>query len=70
MKTVKVVPLYETALRRDYLETTLQSIGDAVIVCDFSGKVTLMNLAAVEATGWINEQANGETREGVPASKP
>ena len=33
--------LEETALRRDYLETTLQSIGDAVIVCDSSGKVTL-----------------------------
>jgi PAS domain S-box-containing protein len=52
--------LHETELRRDYLETTLQSIGDAVIVCDASGKVTLMNPAAMEATGWASEQAKGQ----------
>jgi len=57
--------LYETELRRDYFETTLQSIGDAVIVCDSSGKVTLMNAAAVEATRWTNEQANGQPLEKV-----
>jgi PAS domain S-box-containing protein len=57
--------LYETELRRDYLETTLQSIGDAVIVCDSSGKVTLMNTAAVEATGWKSEQAKGQPLESV-----
>lgn len=57
--------LYETELRRDYLETTLQSIGDAVIVCDSSGKVMLMNPAAVEATRWTNEQANGQPLESV-----
>ncbi len=43
--------LKETELQRDYLETTLQSIGDAVIVCDSAGKVTLMNPLAVNATG-------------------
>jgi PAS domain S-box-containing protein len=57
--------LNETELRRDYLETTLQSIGDAVIVCDSSGKVTLMNPAAVEATRWTNEQAIGQPLESV-----
>jgi PAS domain S-box-containing protein len=57
--------MYEIALRRDYLETTLQSIGDAVIVCDSSAKVTLMNPAAVEATRWTNEQANGQPLESV-----
>jgi PAS domain S-box-containing protein len=57
--------LYEIELRRDYFETTLQSIGDAVIVCDSSGKVTLMNAAAVEATRWTNEQANGQSLETV-----
>jgi PAS domain S-box-containing protein len=57
--------LYETELRRDYLETTLESIGDAVIVCDSSGKVTLMNTAAVEATGWKSEQAKGQPLESV-----
>jgi PAS domain S-box-containing protein len=57
--------LYETELRRDYLETTLQSIGDAVIVCDSSGKVTLMNPTAVEVTGWTSEQAKGQPLESV-----
>jgi PAS domain S-box-containing protein len=57
--------LYETELRRDYLETTLQSIGDAVIVCDPSGKVTLMNSTAAEVTGWTSEQAEGQPLESV-----
>ena len=52
--------LHETALQRDSLETTLQSIGDAVIVCDSAGKVTLMNPTAVKATGWMIAQAKGE----------
>ncbi|MBB5060209.1 PAS domain S-box-containing protein [Granulicella aggregans] len=52
--------LQETALQRDSLETTLQSIGDAVIVCDSAGKVTLMNPTAVKATGWLLGQAKGE----------
>jgi PAS domain-containing protein len=57
--------LNETELRRDYLETTLQSIGDAVIVCDSSGKVTLMNPTAVEVTRWTSEQAKGQPLERV-----
>jgi PAS domain S-box-containing protein len=57
--------LEETGLRRDYLETTLQSIGDAVIVCDSSGRVTLMNPTAVEVTGWTREQAMGQPLERV-----
>jgi PAS domain S-box-containing protein len=57
--------LEETGLRRDYLETTLQSIGDAVIVCDPSGRVTLMNPTAVEVTGWTREQAMGQPLERV-----
>jgi PAS domain S-box-containing protein len=32
--------------------TTLSSIGDAVIATDLSGKVTFMNKAATELTGW------------------
>jgi PAS domain S-box-containing protein len=57
--------LSETELQRDYLATTLQCIGDAVIVCDPSGAVTLLNRAAVEATQWTNEQANGQPLETV-----
>jgi PAS domain S-box-containing protein len=57
--------LSETELQRDYFATTLQSIGDAVIVCESSGRVTLINPAATEATGWTNEQANGQPLETV-----
>jgi PAS domain S-box-containing protein len=57
--------LYETELRRDYFETTLQSIGDAVIVCDSAGRVTFMNPASVAATGWTKDQARGQTLEAV-----
>lgn len=57
--------LYETELQRDYFATTLHSLGDAVIVCDPSGGVTLMNPAAVEATRWTNEQAKGQPLETV-----
>jgi PAS domain S-box-containing protein len=57
--------LHETELQRDYLETTLQCIGDAVIVCDPTGAVTLLNRAAVEATQWTSEQANGRPLETV-----
>ena len=52
--------LSETAVQRDSLETTLESIGDAVIVCDLAGMVTKMNPAAVKATGWTTGQAEGE----------
>jgi PAS domain S-box-containing protein len=57
--------LHETELRRDYLETIMQSIGDAVMVCDSSGKVSLMNPAAAEATGWTMDQAMGQPLENV-----
>lgn len=57
--------LYETELQRDYFATTLQSIGDAVIVCDSTGMVTLMNSAAVEATRWTNEEASGQSLDTV-----
>ena len=57
--------LQATALQRDSLETTLQSIGDAVIVCDSAGKITMMNPTAVKATGWMIAQAKGEPLERV-----
>ncbi len=86
---------YEEALRdsrekssqaqeqREWLATTLRSIGDAVIATDAEGKITLMNAAACELTGWTEEEARGhdlqdvfkivnqETREAVenPVSK-
>lgn len=57
--------LNETELQRDYFATTLQSIGDAVIVCDASGTVTLMNAAAIEATRWASDEAQGQSLDTV-----
>jgi diguanylate cyclase (GGDEF)-like protein/PAS domain S-box-containing protein len=39
---------------------TLNSIGDAVIVTDFSGNITLLNPVAENLTGWTLEQALGK----------
>lgn len=41
------------------LETTLRSIGDAVIVTDSKGVVTLMNEVAEDLTGWMETEACG-----------
>lgn len=41
--------LYE---KHEWLETTLQSIGDAVIVCDAENRVEFMNPLAELLTGW------------------
>ena len=42
---------------RDWLQTTISSIGDAVIATDASGKITFMNGVASDLTGWTQEQA-------------
>ena len=70
------------ALRRErkWLETTLISIGDAVIATDTQGRVTLVNGVAEKLTGWKEQEAihqpletvfqivNEETRQ--PAENP
>ncbi len=53
--------LNETGLQRDSLQTTLQSIGDAVMVCDDSGIVTMLNPTAEELTGWSRDEAIGRS---------
>lgn len=45
----------ELASEKEKLLTTLQSIGDAVIVTDASGLITLANKASEELTGWGQE---------------
>jgi two-component system cell cycle sensor histidine kinase/response regulator CckA len=45
--------------QRQWLETTLASIGDAVLATDDEGKIMFMNRVACELTGWTIEQARG-----------
>jgi PAS domain S-box-containing protein len=39
---------------------TLNSIGDAVVCSDMSGKITHLNLVAETMTGWRREEASGQ----------
>ncbi|HWA05343.1 MAG TPA: PAS domain S-box protein [Ignavibacteria bacterium] len=44
---------------RNWLATTLESIGDAVIVTSKIGEILFINKAAEELTGWKSAEANG-----------
>src|SRR5581483_2062805 len=46
---------------REWFSTTLNSIGDAVIVTDRDGVVQLMNPVAERLTGWRSTEAAGRT---------
>jgi PAS domain S-box-containing protein len=45
---------------RDLFQTTLASIGDAVIATDAEGRVTFLNTVAQQLTGWSRADALGE----------
>jgi PAS domain S-box-containing protein len=47
----------ESYAREQWLNTTLRSIGDAVIACDTDGNVEFMNLVAEQLTGWTEMDA-------------
>ena len=49
----------ELAEQHELLRVTLQSIGDAVITTDASGRVTWLNPVAERMTGWLNAEAKG-----------
>lgn len=51
--------------QREILETTLISIGDAVITTDENAKVTFLNRIAEDLTGWSNQDAQGVDLEQV-----
>lgn len=67
---------------RQWLQTTLDSVGDALIACDRNHYVNLMNPVAQKMTGWTIEDAKGkrldtifctvdeETREPLKSASP
>jgi diguanylate cyclase (GGDEF)-like protein/PAS domain S-box-containing protein len=46
-------------LEKERAQVTLNSIGDAVLCTDISGKITYLNLVAEKVTGWSREEAAG-----------
>jgi PAS domain S-box-containing protein len=55
----------EVEVQRSSLHTTLQSIGDAVIVCDAKGAITIFNPTAEAVTGWPIAEAIGKPLSSV-----
>jgi two-component system, cell cycle sensor histidine kinase and response regulator CckA len=48
------------AAEKERLTVTLRSIGDAVIVTDIHGSITLINKVGEQLTGWSNDEATGK----------
>jgi PAS domain S-box-containing protein len=48
------------AEQREWLQTTLESIGDAVIATDARGEIVFLNAVAEHLTGWRREDARGK----------
>jgi PAS domain S-box-containing protein len=46
--------------QREQLRVTLESIGDALVVTDAQGRVTLLNPVAEALTGWARQDAAGQ----------
>jgi PAS domain S-box-containing protein len=53
------------AQQREWLETTLESIGDAVIATDVQGRIVFMNPVAEYLTGWSVGRARGRSSRDV-----
>ncbi len=45
---------------KERLAVTLSSIGDGVMATDLNGRITLMNHAAKQITGWVDDNALGQ----------
>jgi len=50
---------------KKWLQTTLRSIGDAVIATDARGHITLMNPVSEKLTGWEEKEAAGRALEDI-----
>ena len=50
---------------RDRLTITMNSVADAVITVDLGGRITFLNPAAEELTGWPSSEAIGQPLENV-----
>jgi PAS domain S-box-containing protein len=50
---------------RQWLQTTLESVGDALIACNQQSRVELMNPVAQQLTGWTLQDAKGRRLETV-----
>jgi diguanylate cyclase (GGDEF)-like protein/PAS domain S-box-containing protein len=50
---------------KERAQVTLNSIGDAVVSADLTGRVTYLNAAAQGLTGWSQEEASGHPLEEV-----
>ena len=46
-------------VEKERAQVTLDSIGDAVLCTDVSGKITYLNLVAENLTGWSRQEAEG-----------
>src|SRR5262249_17957493 len=53
------------AAEREWLQRTLQSIGDAVIATDARGYVEFLNPVAERLTGWTERDAVGRPCDGI-----
>jgi PAS domain S-box-containing protein len=62
VRTQAAAALYE---QREWLRTTLSSIGDAVIATDTQGLVTFLNPVAEALTGWEMQAASGKPVESI-----
>jgi PAS domain S-box-containing protein len=71
LKSVIEIALYKQESDRkvqdsqQWLQTTLNSIGDGVIATDGNGNITFMNPVAVELTGWSQNEVAGKPLEEV-----
>jgi PAS domain S-box-containing protein len=55
----------ELAEQRERFRVTLASIGDAVLATDVNGRVSFLNPAAEQLTGWTSPEAQGRALEEV-----